>query len=449
VLFLTGSLAFALGCGRPHAATPAAGTGTAAALAQDASVTTVLPERKSLPRVIEQPGHIEAFEETPLFARIAGYVQKVHVDIGDRVRVGDVLAEVSVPEMEEELKQKEALVAQAQAEVAQAQGALRAAGANVETANALVRQAEANRARAGAEFQRWESEYKRVQALVVRRVLDEQTRDETHNQFQAAAAAREEVEAKVKSAEAARDESAAHRDKAKADVSAAAAKLQVRKADQRRLEALLGYARVKAPFEGIVNERNIHTGHLLHPGSASGEPLFVVVRIDPVRVFVDVPEADAVLIQPGAAARVRVQVLRGREFAGKVTRSAWALNAKTRTLRTEIDLPNPDGLLRPGMYAYASITSERPAVWTLPAAAVVLQGDQAFCFRVENGKAVRTPVRVGARDGAAIEVLGKQTGSAKAGAVRTWEDFNGDEVVISLNPAGLTDGQAVTVRTNP
>src|SRR5207302_914096 len=111
--------------------------------------------------------------------KIPGFVQKVHVDIGDRVHKGDVLAELWVPEMEEELKQKQALVAQSQAEVVQAQEAYKAALAGVETAKAIVQEVQASRAKAQANYERWQTEYKRVQDLVQRKIIDEQTRDET------------------------------------------------------------------------------------------------------------------------------------------------------------------------------------------------------------------------------------------------------------------------------
>jgi HlyD family secretion protein len=166
--------------------------------------------------------------------------------------------------------------------------------------------------------------------------------------------------------------------------------------------------------------------------------------VDPVRIFVDVPEADAASVNDGDAARVRVQVLGDRQIRGKVTRNAWALNARTRTLRAEIDLPNADGTLRPGMYAHAAITVERANAWTLPVSAVATQGDQAYCYRVEDGKAVRTPVKVGIRDKDVVEVLKKQT-KADGPGDDAWEDLTGDEQIVQGGLGALADGQAVTV----
>ncbi len=432
---------FLAGCGRPAAAPPPdAGQADARGPVE---VKTVRPEKKTLHRTVEQPGRVEAFEQAPLHVKIAGFVRQVHADIGDRVKKGAVLAELWVPEMEEELKQKQALVEQAQAEIEQAKGALSEAEAHIMSVLAKVTEVEAGRTRAQAELNRWNAQFQSEQELVRRNVLMQQSLEVTRNEVETAKAARAEVEAKVKSAQAAVDESKAKRDKAQADVDVVVARRKVAEAEQRRLEALLQYAKITAPFDGVVTRRNVDPGHFLQPAASSkGEPVFVVARTDPVRVFVDVPEADAVLIRDGAAARVRVQVLRGQEFAGKVTRSAWALDPRSRTLRTEVDLPNADGRLRPGMYAYASITLEYPDVLTLPASAVVIQGEQAYCFLVEDGKAVRTAVRVGARGAQAVEVLALQKRAPKAGG-EVWQSFTGAERVVAGNLTGLADGQVV------
>jgi RND family efflux transporter MFP subunit len=183
-------------------------------------------------------------------------------------------------------------------------------------------------------------------------------------------------------------------------------------------------------------------------GAGKGEPLFVVMQTDPVRVFVDVPETDVSWVTDGTAARIRVQALQSKEFEGKVTRSSFAVDPRTRTLRTEIDIPNPRGELRPGLYAYVSIRLEHANTWTLPASAIVMQGEQPYCYRVENGKAVRTPLQIGLREGTLVEVLRKRTttdvGDQTPLLLGKWEEITGSEEIVSTNPAALTDGQAVT-----
>jgi hypothetical protein len=184
----------------------------------------------------------------------------------------------------------------------------------------------------------------------------------------------------------------------------------------------------------------------LPAAAGKGEPLFIVTQTNPVRIFIDVPETDAGFVKDGDTARIRIQALQGRELTGKVTRNAWALDYSparvARTLRTEIDLDNPDGSLRPGMYVNVTLTLVRDNVLTLPAAALVTHEGQPVCYRVEGGKAVRTPVWVGLSGGGLVEVLKKQVGSAP-GKEAAWEDFTGAEVIAISKSAELTDGQAV------
>jgi RND family efflux transporter MFP subunit len=286
-----------------------------------------------------------------------------------------------------------------------------------------------------------------MDALAKDRVIDPQSRDETRNQFRAAEAALEEAVAKVQSAEAARAEAAAKRDKAEADVKATKNRHVLAESDVRRMEAMLAYSHIRAPFDGVVADRRVHTGHFLQPsgGGTKGEPLFVVVRVDKVRVFVDVPEADAVLIRDKAEARVRVQVLNDHEFVGHVAGTSWSLEPGQRTLRTEIDLDNADGLLRPGMFVHALIGAERPNSWTLPSSAIIVRDGQTFCFRLDGDKAVRTPLKIGGRAGATVEVLKKQRRPDKPGDKPRWEDLAGDERIVVTKPGELTDGQAVRV----
>lgn len=442
----------AVGCARTGATKPQA----PADAKQAPTVTMVHPERKAVVRTIEQPAFVEAYEETPLFARIVGYVLKVNVDMGDRVKgprfdkagkliePGQVLAEISVPEMED-VNQKKALIAQANAEVLQAAAAVDAAAANIATAKALVQEAEAGRERAQANYDRWDAEYKQAEKLVKNGVIDAQTLDVTRNQFKAAGAARKEVDAKVASAQAMAAESAAKHSKAKADHTAAKAKVQVAQAEEGRAAALLDYSKLRAPYDGVITSRNVHTGYFL---TGTGvKPLFVVARMDVMRVMVDVPEADAGFIGVGVPARVRCQMVKDQEFEGKVTRSGWALDAKARTLRTEIDLPNEHGKLRPGMYAYVTFTAEATGGFTVPASAVVTQGDQTYCCRVEGGKVLRVSVKVGVRNAQFVQLLKKQSAApAKAGDQRGWEDLSGQEEFVLHNAAALADGQSVQRR---
>jgi RND family efflux transporter MFP subunit len=312
-----------------------------------------------------------------------------------------------------------------------------------------VRHAEAGRTRADASYGRWQSEYARIRRLLPSGATDAQTHDQTYDQLKSAEAARDESRTSIELATAARAESAAQRDQAGVNVRVAEGKRKVAEADRERTAAVLQYARITAPFDGVVTRRGVDTGHFVQPspgGSNPGVPLFVVVRTDPLRIFVDVPETAAAAVRDGAPARVRVQALQEEEFAGRVTRSSWALDNQTRTLRVQIDLPNKDGRLRPGMYASAALTVERPGALVLPAAALLVNEDQPTVLRVEDGKAVRTPVKLGARQGSLVEVIKKQAKPVRRGEPVVWESFTGREEIVVANPSALADGQAVGVR---
>ncbi len=169
-------------------------------------------------------------------------------------------------------------------------------------------------------------------------------------------------------------------------------------------------------------------GDFVLAAAAAAKPLLAVARTDAVRIFVDVPEMDAPWVEPGRAGRVKVQALPDQTVEGKVTRTSWALGAN-RTLRTEIDLLNPDGRLRPGMYATAHIAlQERPDAVVLPLSAIVRAPKQAFCWTVQNGRAMPAPVTTGLQVGGEVEITSGLTG---------------DELVVQSPGESLHENQPV------
>lgn len=386
------------------------------------------PERKGLVLTTTQPGRIEAFETTPLFAMVNGYVGEVLADIGDHVEKGQVLARIAVPELEDERLRKEALVAQAKAEVGQAEAALEAAEAVLISSQAKVEQAVAGTARAEAEFERWREESGRIDRLAASGSVTQKVADETRNQFRSADAARKETAAMVRSAESGVKEGQAGVQKAKADIVAAKARQAVAEASLKQTETMLAYREITAPFGGIVTRRGVDTGHYVAVGRDAG-PLFTIARADRVRVFLDVPELEAAQVDIGDKAIVRVQALADAEVRGDVTRTTWALDAANRSLRVEVDLDNPDGRLRPGMYVTAAIQLEaRDGVLTLPVGALARKPEGVNCFVIRDGKAIQRPVELGLRVGSDFEVISGLTG---------------DETVAMAKAESLVDGQAV------
>jgi RND family efflux transporter MFP subunit len=428
-------LALASGCAKVSSAPPSVPPESAG----PPPVETVRPERTTLPLSVALPGQIEGVEQTALYAKIPGYVEALHVDIGDHVKAGQVLAELSIPETREELKQKEAIVAQSRAEIVQAQRTLKAANANVKKAEALLAQAKTVRTRAEASVIRYRSEEERVRRLVRSRAAAPEELEKSVDQARSSASVLDETVAAITTAEAALAESEAMRDKAASDVKVAEARLGVAEAEMRRMAEIVKYAKITSPFDGVVTRRDIDTGALMQPsggGPGTAMPLFKVVRSATVRIFVDVPEGEAVSVRVGMPVRVRVQALGEQEFEGKVTRFSWALDTTSRTLRTRIDLPNPDGRLRPGMYAHARLRTERSGTLTVPASSLVMRDDRPHLMLVEGDRVVRTGVKIGARHGERVEVLRKQTGPER------WEALSGTEEVVRA-PVGLVDGQPV------
>jgi HlyD family secretion protein len=397
-----------------------------------ARVAAIKPQRKTLERRCEQPGEVVAEEVTPIYAKLAGYVQSVAVDIGDEVQPGQTLAILSVPEMDEELKQKHAQLTQAHAQVSQADSAVAVANAVIESAQAKVAAAEAAIAKTTADVQRWKSESGRVDELADRSAVTRKVADETLNALRAAEGAEQEAQAQVKSAQAMVRESQARLQAAESDRLAAGAKVDVAEADDKRTQALLDYAVIKAPYKGIVSQRNIHTGHFVQPATTGrDQPLFVVRHSDTVRVVVSVPESDAGFTNQGDPATIRVQALDNKVLEAPVTRTAQTLDSATRTLRTEIELNNASGELQPGMYCAVSILVEKRAnVLVIPLAAVLLDQGKPLCAAIVDGRIVRKPLVLGLRAGNEVEVLSGLTE---------------DDSIVPRNPGNFKEGQRVEI----
>jgi len=399
-------------------------------------VTAGKPTRKTLTLMTTQPGSIKAFEEAPLHPRVSGYVKAVSVDIGDRVESGQVLVVIDAPELQNEVMQHEALVALAKAESLQAEASVAAANAAVLSAQSKLVGIEAGKARASGDYERWNAEYKRIKELASRGTVTEKLVDESLNKLRSAEASRDEANAAIEATKATVEEARAIVHKAEADVVASRARINVAKANLAKAETMAQYTEIKAPFAGVVTERNVDSGFSVMPSSGlSSKPLLVLSRHDIVRVFAEVPETEAELVSAGGATADPVTVtipgLSNRSFSASVTRTSWALNPSNRSLRTEIDLANESGTLRPGMYATVQIKlDEKQNVLTLPLGAIVREGTTARCCLVVADKIEFRPLRLGLRSGDDFEIVSGVE--------------EGDTVVLA-RAAGLQNGQAVVI----
>ncbi len=337
-------------------------------------VEVVKPVREDVERKIVLPASVEAFERTTLYSKVSGYLSQIEVDIGDKASQGQLVAKIEVPEIAAELQAAEAKLAVTQADRGRAEAELDSAQSDHELK---------------------EITYSRLRSVREAEpdVMPQQTVDEVRAEFRATSAA-----VKVAESELIQIES----------------RIKQVEAEMARLQTLLGFAEIRAPFGGVVTERFVDPGALLQAATSSQtvQKIVTVASMDKVRLSVDVPESEVPHVQVGDPASVRVDALPGENFEGQVTRFAGVLDPATRTMRTEIDLANPGWRLRPGMYGRATLSLEkRSDVLTIPADALHVEGSSAFVYQVVNGRAKRAEVETEMGDGVKVEVTAGLTGN--------------------------------------
>lgn len=317
---------------------------------------------------LQLPGNIEAVTEAPILARADGYIRSRLVDIGDRVTAGQPLAEIEAPELDQQ-------VLQAKANVTQAQAALDQAIANEQ-------QGKANLELARVTAQRWGS-------LVTAGVVSKQDNDQYQAQYQSQIAGVNALEKAILAQ--------------RANIAAAEANVA-------RLNEMQSYRIVKAPFAGVITLRNVDVGALVTTGSTM---LYRIAQTNTLRTYVNVPQTNASSIHAGQKALVSVTNLPGRTFTGTIARTANSLDPSSRTLLVEVQVPNPDGALMPGMYAQVDFSNSRAnAPLLVPAEALLVRADGTQIAVVGTDSIVHLHKIVIGRDyGDRLEVLqGLQVG---------------------------------------
>jgi multidrug efflux pump subunit AcrA (membrane-fusion protein) len=424
------------------------------------TVALVQPTVRTIVRTVAQPSFIQAYEHTAIYAKLTSYIEKWIVDIGDKVKKDDVLATLFMPELNEEFQTKKADVALAKELIEHAQKLEEVAKADVEAASARLAEARAILAKYQAEVDRWDSEVKRLAREVEKAVVAPQILLESTNQLKSSAAARDAAKAAIMTAEADLLSKQAAAAKAHVDVAVARARLVVAESEEKRVSALVGYLTLTAPYDGVIVARNANTGDFLvrttgdptatqlspYQSPEHATPVYVVDRTDTIRIFVDIPEQDADYVKIGTKASILARAYRDQELPASVTRTAWALNVKSRTLRAEIDIPNPNSRILPGMYAIGKVIIERPGVRALPLNALVYSGEKTFYWQYINGQAIRTEIETGVSDGTWVEVTNRRKSSASetAGEV-AWTPIDGSEQAILGDLSILSEGATVKV----
>lgn len=351
------------------------------------------PQRGDIHRFVALPGTIKANQEATLYAKVPGYLKAISVDIGDTVKAGQTIAQIEVPELSADLLRSQAAVARAEAEKVKAGTAITKAKVEVDASK--------------ADFDRLTKARKSSPDLITPQALDD-----AKARYEAAKASLAEAQAGEK---------------------LAAARLGEAFAENKRIEALLAFAQVQAPFAGTITARFVDAGAFI-PSATSGSAartaaIVSVMDFNTVRANVVVPEVEAALVQVGQPVKVVIEGLGGRVFNGSVSRHSVALDDATRSLQVEADLPNPQKELRPGMYATVKVGVEKHTnALLIPAGALLLEKANASVFLFADGKAKKTAVKIGFNDGANVEVLSGLTGS---------------ERVLMFGKTALTDGQAI------
>ncbi|MFO0876774.1 MAG: efflux RND transporter periplasmic adaptor subunit [Gemmataceae bacterium] len=362
-----------------------------------------------LEKVATHPGSVHAYETVELFAEASGYLKRQNVDLGDLVKKGAVLAEVDVPDLEKAVQRARAVLEQSRAQVTQAKAALLRVKAEILAARAAIPQAEANLQSASANRKYRERQHRRMIDLHQKGGLEERLVDESEERRQAALAGEKAAAAAIETAQAQYAAAQAKLSQAEADIAETGARVQVAQADLDRAEVHVHFAKVVAPFDGVITRRNLSPGGFVR-SAKEGErtPLLALDRLDRVRVVVQVPDREAPFTNKGDQVKLEMDALDGKTFVGQVARTQVSQDVQTRTMRTEIDLDNPGSLLRPGMFGKVTITLEKQARGlSLPSGCLV--GDtregQGAVYCAREGKAVLVPVRIGMDTGVRVEIL--------------------------------------------
>jgi RND family efflux transporter MFP subunit len=338
------------------------------------------------------PGNIEPLYTANLYARVDGYLDRRNVDIGAKVRSGQVLAVISSPEVDQQLLQARATLAQSEASLQQAKAALE--------------QAEAN-----AEFARLTKE--RDLPLGEQHAISQQIVDSAVQSYNARVA----------------DVSAAT-----ANIAAAEANVTANRANVSRLQQMQSFERIVAPFDGVITGRNVERGDLVSTGSSSvAKPLFSIAQSGTLRIQIDVPQSEAVNIRDGQKASVDVKERIGRAYTGTVIRNAGALDNAARTMLAEVQVDNTDASLLPGMYAQVKFTlPQQRTSLIIPTSSLVVDRSGMHVVTIDASHRIHfVPVTIGKDMGKEVEIL---------------KGLEASESLVSSPSDLLNEGEQVEVR---
>jgi RND family efflux transporter MFP subunit len=354
----------------------------------------VTASRATLANSLTVAGEFLPYQEVELHAKVAGYIRSIHVDIGDKVKQGQVLAVLDVPELQAQVQGAQAGVQQAKAEILRATSDVARAKANYTALHAAAeRLQQASDTRPG--------------------LIAQQELDDARAKDQAAAA---QVDA------------------AKSALNAMQQQLGVSQAQRQQVSTMADYSRITAPFSGIITWRYADTGALIQAGTsnAGSAPVVKIAQVSTLRLRLPVPEGIAPYVRDGDTATIRIDAL-GRTISGKVMRSTGALDPATRSMQVEVDVSNADGSLSPGMYAQVTLNVKHTGnALVVPIQAVDTSGSQPNLL-VANAQN-------------RVEKRTVQTGVATANRIEIMSGVREGELVIIANQSSYQPGELVTAK---
>ncbi len=383
---------------------------------QAVRVEVVKPVRRSLAQSLHIPGTMAAGERVDLFAKASGYIREVRVDIGSRVKKGDVLVVLDIPEMMDELRQAEAILDAKRATV----GSLQAKAAH---AQSMIRTAEASVMRYRAELELSGNTVRRKKELLDAKAIPDQDFDEARTRLAV-------VEAQVQSAGAHVASTKAEKQSVDADVDIARARVAVENANVARLRTLIEYGTIRAPFDGVVIARMVDPGDFVRSAAEGDARSLVTVANDGfIRLVLEIPESDVPFVHVGSRLEVQCDALGEKPLTAKISRTAGAVKAQTRTMRAEANIDNTNHAIIPGLYARVTVHFEANAqAMVIPSKAIRASGKEVTVLVVDGNIAQAKPITLGYDDGIWAEV--------KSG-------LDGDERVIVAASGAVVHGTTV------
>jgi RND family efflux transporter MFP subunit len=328
-------------------------------------VSVIRPKPGAVKDEVILPGNVQAFTDSPIYARSSGYLKQWFVDIGGHVKAGQQLAIIEAPELDQQVTQAKATIQQAQA--------------TLDQAIANEQQGKANEELARVNADRWKN-------LVTKGAVSRQENDQYQAQYQAQAANLNALEQAI---------------------AAARSNIAADQANLERLQQMQSYEIVKAPFDGIVTARNIDVGALINAGNGGpAQELFHMASTAKLRVYVNVPQADSRAAVPGLNCYLTLTEFPGRKFAGELVRTSGAIDQATRTLLTEVDVDNASGAIRPGAYAEVHLQiPEGSRSLIVPVGVLMFRSEGLRVGVVRDGKAELVPIILGKDFGNEVEVV--------------------------------------------